>query len=161
MHRSQRSIATSIASVVLALALAGCGDDDPGTDAGEPETLSSSADSTSASPTTTAPPEITADCELAARNWHRAAFDQYSDGVFGVTFAKANSTSGPADRVQTYCPSGWSRVVAKANYELALLNANLRVCEVNPTACDQRDIDKRLDKLQSLLGQVQELLDSI
>jgi hypothetical protein len=95
------------------------------------------------------------ECELAVKSWVRAARNQYYDAAFEVPFTHPTATARPANRIDVYCDDDeLSRAVREANYELALLNAGLTVCQNVPANCDRRGNDEQFEKAKQLVESV-------
>lgn len=140
-----------IALAVAVVVVAGCGGgNDDGSSAAEP--------STEAETSTAAEEGPSEDCELAVLTWKRAANDAVGDAIFEVPFDEPEARDRPTDEIEVYCSQEVSAKVAEANYELALLNAGLTVCQNVPENCDADKNEGIREKVQVLVAEVDGLI---
>lgn len=98
-------------------------------------------------------------CQLAVLAWKRAARADLVAAVYEVAFDDPKARDVPTDEIKVYCSADLDRAVAEANYELALLNAGLTICETRPDNCDPPKNETQrakattlVDKISSLIG---------
>lgn len=96
--------------------------------------------------------EASDDCKLAVLAWRRAADKAVADAIFEVPFDKPDAVNEPADQISVYCPKDIGGKVAEANYELALLNTGLTICETIPANCDSAGNDRQREKAKEAVA---------
>lgn len=137
----------AIALTAAVLFLTSCGGEEPKSDA-EPS---------SSKPSETTSAGLSDDCKVALLTWQRAADRAISDAAAEVPFGEPDDANEATDRITVYCAKGIVAKVAEANYELALLNSGLTICDTVPENCDVRENETQRGKADAAITEVKAL----
>jgi hypothetical protein len=154
---------TFIVAMLLALFATGC------TGESSPEEAAPSSvappESTKASPSATVETGESVACQLGATKWVDRINKHATDAIMGTaviaTTVNIDNLNDTTSRIKVLCSEELASMVLEANYEIALVNAKLRVCELSDGVCgkpESRTILKSTDKIAELVGSVNDMV---
>lgn len=145
-----------ISAIALWLTLTACGGSDEPSAA--PATPVASTSSTAPDETPAAPEGESPDCLVAATKWadrmSRHAIDAVMSVELTVEPLDLSDTEDPTSEAKALCSNAIVNPLTQANYEAALLNADLFICGSVCTGPDKRKASAQVDRLRAMVDKV-------
>lgn len=153
------NVLRGIAVALLAVLATGCSSGSA-TKADAPSAPASSSQSPAAE-SATADAGESVDCQLAAAKWADRINKHATDAIMGTaviaTTLDIDNLDDMTSEIKVLCSEDLANDVLEANYEIAKVNAYLRVCELSDNVCSRADSKKILrstDKIGRLVSEV-------